>query len=102
MTHTDEDCELDLDAVCAAQWADPEIFPAAEFARAEMFYRQRRQHDEVLLAVRTKATSLVRAWTGRQAQDVGSFGLRLNAGMGALARLRVWSLPSPWTAWTSI
>jgi hypothetical protein len=54
------------------------MFPTAEFARAEMFYRQRRQHDEVLLAVRAKATSLVREWTGRQARDVGSFGLRLN------------------------
>lgn len=78
MTRIDVDSELDLNALCAARWADPEVFPAAEFARAETFYRQRRQHDGVLLAVRAKATSLVRKWTGRQARDVGSFGLRLN------------------------
>lgn len=78
MTYTVVDSELDLGAVCAAQWADPETFPTAEFARAEMFYRERRQHDEVLLPVRAKAMSLIREWTGREPQDVGSFGLRLN------------------------
>jgi hypothetical protein len=78
MTHEDVDSELDLDTLCAARWADPEAFPAAEFARAEMFYRQRRGHDEALLAVRARAASLIREWTGRDARDVGSFGLRLN------------------------
>jgi len=69
---------VDLGAVCAARWADPEVFTAAEWTRAERFYRQRRQHDEALLAVRDKAMSLIREWTGRESRDVGSFGLRLN------------------------
>lgn len=54
------------------------MFPAAEFARAEAFYRQRRRYDEVLRGVRAKAMSLIREWTGREPRDVGSFGLRLN------------------------
>jgi hypothetical protein len=54
------------------------VFPAAEFARAEAFWRARRAQDDELLAVRAKAADLVRDWTGRQSQDVGSFGLRLN------------------------
>ena len=54
------------------------MFSAAEWARAEWFYRQRRQYDEALLAVRAKAASLIREWTGRESRDVGSFGLRLN------------------------
>lgn len=78
MTHTNVDSTLDLDAVCATQWADPKTFPAAEFARAELLYQQRRQHDEALLAVRANAMSLVQEWTGRESRDVGSFGLRLN------------------------
>jgi hypothetical protein len=54
------------------------VFVAAEWVRAERFYRQRRRQDEALLAVRDKAMSLVREWTGRASRDVGSFGLRLN------------------------
>lgn len=70
--------ELDLDAIFAARWADPAVFPDSEFARAEAFYRQRRERDEALRAVRAKAASLIREWTAREPRDVGSFGLRLN------------------------
>lgn len=70
--------ELDLDAILAARWADPAVFPAEEFARGEAFYRERREQDDALLAVRAKAASLIREWTGRDSRDVGSFGLRLN------------------------
>ncbi|MGH3720867.1 MAG: hypothetical protein ACRDRI_18870 [Pseudonocardiaceae bacterium] len=69
---------LDLDAILAAQWADPAVFPAVEFVRASEFYRQRRDRDGELFAVRGKAVSLIREWTGRDSRDVGSFGLRLN------------------------
>jgi hypothetical protein len=75
---TELDLDLDLDAILAARWADPHVFPAAEFARAEAFWRARRAQDDELLAVRAKAADLVRDWTGRQSRDVGSFGLRLN------------------------
>ncbi len=78
MTHEDVESELDLDAVFSARWADPEAFPAAEFARAEAFYRERRQADEELLTIRARAASMIREWTGRNSRDVGSFGLRLN------------------------
>ncbi len=54
------------------------MFPAAEFARAEAFWRARRAQDDELLAVRAKAADLVGEWTERQSRDVGSFGLRLN------------------------
>lgn len=70
--------ELDLDAILAARWADPAVFPAGEFVRAEAFYRERREQDDALLGVRAKAASLIREWTGRDSRDVGSFGLRLN------------------------
>ena len=70
--------ELDLDVILTARWADPAVFPAGEFARAEAFYRERREQDDALLAVRAKAASLIREWTGRDSRDVGSFGLRLN------------------------
>jgi len=72
--HTD----LDLDAVMASGWADPSGFPAAEFARAEAFWLDRRRHDDRLLAVRAEASRLVTEWTGRVPRDVGSFGTRLN------------------------
>lgn len=78
MTDSGVESELDLDAVFAARWADPDLFPAAELARAEEFYQQRRQYDTALLAVRQKAAALIRTWTGHDARDVGSFGLRLN------------------------
>lgn len=78
MTHEGVDSELDLDAIFVARWADPEAFPAAEFARAEAFYRERRQADAELLTIRAKAASMIREWTGRDSRDVGSFGLRLN------------------------
>jgi len=70
--------ELDLDAILAARWADPQVFPAAEFARAEAFWRARRTQDDKLVAVWAKATDLIRSWTGHRSRDVGSFGLRLN------------------------
>jgi len=54
------------------------VFAAAEWARAERFYQQRRRQDEALVAVRDRAMLLVREWTGRASRDVGSFGLRLN------------------------
>lgn len=76
---TDADrTELDLDAVLAAGWADPGVFPAAEFDRATEFWMARRAEDERLFATRAKAADLIRGWTGRESQDVGSFGLRLN------------------------
>jgi hypothetical protein len=70
--------ELDLAAILAARWADPAVFPASELVRASEFYRARRDRDRELLAVREKAASLIREWTGRDSRDVGSFGLRLN------------------------
>ncbi|MGH3913005.1 MAG: hypothetical protein ACRDTC_06300 [Pseudonocardiaceae bacterium] len=78
MIDSDVESELDLDAVFAARWADPDMFPVAEFTRAEQFYQQRRCHDAILLAVREKAAALIRTWTGHDSRDVGSFGLRLN------------------------
>jgi hypothetical protein len=69
---------LDLDAILAARWADPAVFSAGEFARAEVFYRERREQNDALLAVWAEAASLIREWTGRDSRDVGSFGLRLN------------------------
>jgi hypothetical protein len=78
MTIESDDTKLDLNAILAARWADPHVFPAAEFARAEAFWRARRARDEELLAVRAKAADLIRNWTGCQSRDVGSFGLRLN------------------------
>jgi hypothetical protein len=78
MAQGDGEPELDLDAIFTARWADPVAFPAGEFARAETFYRERRDRDDALLAVRAKAALLIRGWTGREPRDVGSFGLRLN------------------------
>jgi hypothetical protein len=78
MTVRDVDSELDLDVIFAAKWADPDLFPVAELARAEQFFQERRRHDAHLLAVRDKASNLVRTWTGCVSRDVGSFGLRLN------------------------
>lgn len=78
MTIESDDTKLDLDEILAARWADPHVFPAAEFARAEAFWRARRARDKELLAVRAKAVDLIRGWTGCQSRDVGSFGLRLN------------------------
>src|SRR3712207_649710 len=78
MTIESNGTELDLDAILAARWVDPQVLPAAEFARAEAFWRARRAQDEELVAVRAKAANLIRGWTGCQSRDVGSFGLRLN------------------------
>ena len=78
MTIEGNSTQLDLDAILAARWADPQVFPAAEFARAEEFWQARRAQDDELVAVRAKATDLIRSWTGCQSRDVGSFGLRLN------------------------
>jgi hypothetical protein len=69
---------LDLDRLLAAGWADPATFPPEEFARAQMFWLERRRHDGVLASVRAEASDLVREWTGRQPRDVGSFGTRVN------------------------
>jgi hypothetical protein len=69
---------LDLDAILAARWADPTAFPAAEFARAEKFWRARRIHDDHLSELRSHAAEMIREWTGRPSRDVGSFGLKLN------------------------
>lgn len=78
MTDENVESELDLDAILAARWADPAVFPAGEFVRAKAFYRELREQDDALLAVRAKAASLIREWTGRNSRGVGSFGLRLN------------------------
>lgn len=78
MTIEDNITQLDLDAIMAAQWADPQVFPLVEFVRAEAFWRARRAQDDKLVAVRAKAADLIRSWTERQSRDVGSFGLRLN------------------------
>ncbi|KZM72229.1 hypothetical protein [Nocardia terpenica] len=69
---------FDLDAIVASGWAEPNDFPAAEWARAQAFWQARRAHDARLLATRTKASDLIREWTGREPRDVGSFGLRCN------------------------
>jgi hypothetical protein len=69
---------LDLEPILAVRWADPAVFPAGELAKAQAFYRERRLKDDALLAIRAKAASLIREWTGRDSRDVGSFGLRLN------------------------
>ena len=37
MTIEGNGSDLDLDAMLAARWADPQVFPATEFARAEVF-----------------------------------------------------------------
>lgn len=50
----------------------------SEFLRASEFYRQRRDRDGELLAVRARAALLIQKWTGQDSRDVGSFGLRLN------------------------
>jgi hypothetical protein len=78
MADRDVGSGLDLSAILAARWADPAVFPVSEFLRASEFYRQRRDRDGELLAVRAKAASLIQEWTGRDSRDVGSFGLRLN------------------------
>jgi hypothetical protein len=78
MTTGDGNTALDLDVMLAARWADPEPFPAAEFARAEAFWREQRKRDEELLVVRARAAGLIRDWTGYESRDVGSFGLLLN------------------------
>lgn len=78
MMNSDPGTALDLDAILAARWADPHVFPAPEFARADAFWRAQRARDEELLVVQAKAADLVGDWTGRQPRDVGSFGLRLN------------------------
>ncbi|GGM57195.1 hypothetical protein GCM10012275_30380 [Longimycelium tulufanense] len=69
---------LDLDAVLAAGWADPEHFSREEFARAEQFWLASRAEDTRLGAVRAEAARLIRSWTGRQPRDVGSFGIQTN------------------------
>lgn len=76
-TH-DHVAELDVDAILAARWADPQVFPPAVFSRAEEFWHQRRSHDDRLLAIRARAAELIREWTGHDSRDVGSFGLQLN------------------------
>ncbi|WP_431929946.1 hypothetical protein [Nonomuraea jabiensis] len=73
-----EPTALDLDAIIAAQWAEPARFPEREYARAEAFWLERRRQDKRLLAIRTRAAELVESWTGRVPRDVGSFGIQLN------------------------
>ncbi|GAA0818218.1 hypothetical protein ACFQVD_12735 [Streptosporangium amethystogenes subsp. fukuiense] len=69
---------LDLDVFLAAKWANPESFPAGEFARAEAFWQARRAEDPRLLRIRAEAARLVESWTGHTPRDVGSFGIQLN------------------------
>ncbi|ACU37537.1 hypothetical protein [Actinosynnema mirum] len=78
MTNPSVSTALDLDAITATRWADPDAFPEAEFAKAEAFWLARREHDARLGEVFDRATALVREWTGCEPRDVGSFGLRLN------------------------
>ncbi|WP_370132480.1 hypothetical protein [Streptacidiphilus sp. EB103A] len=69
---------LDLDAITAKRWAEPEDFSPAEFSRAQEFYASMRVHDERLHRVRAHAGDLIRQWTGFEPRDVGSFGIGLN------------------------
>ncbi|RCG19055.1 hypothetical protein DQ384_38665 [Sphaerisporangium album] len=69
---------LDLDAILAARWADPEQFPADEWIRAERFWHARRADDERLFEIRAQAAGLLASWSGREARDVGSFGIQVN------------------------
>ncbi|MEE4543683.1 hypothetical protein V2S66_17105 [Streptomyces sp. V4-01] len=69
---------LDLHAITAKGWADPDGFPAEEFQRATAFYESMRAHDPGLLKIRAEASALIQQWTGRTPRDVGSFGTRLN------------------------
>jgi hypothetical protein len=69
---------VDLDAILAKGWADPDDLTPAEFAAAEAFWRARRAHDDQLQATFDAASALVRRWTGCTPLDVGSFGTRLN------------------------
>jgi hypothetical protein len=69
---------LNLDAITAKGWADPDDFSPEEFARATAFYESMRAHDPGLLKVRDEASGLIQQWTGRTPRDVGSFGTRLN------------------------
>jgi hypothetical protein len=69
---------LDLDAVIASGWADPDGFPPGEYSRAAALYASLRRHDDRLLAVREAVAGEIQAWTGQAPRDVGSFGLRLN------------------------
>jgi hypothetical protein len=69
---------VDLEAILAAGWADPDEFTAEEFTAAERFWLDRRTDDERLLAARTHASHLITSWTGRTPRDVGSFGTKVN------------------------
>ena len=69
---------LDLDAVIASGWADPDSIPPGEYAMAAALYASMRQQDQRLLAIREAVATEIEAWTGQVARDVGSFGLRLN------------------------
>lgn len=69
---------MDLDAVVAVGWAEPAQFSEAEFARASEFWFGRRREDARLAAVQSRASELVRSWTGRIPRDVGSFGIQTN------------------------
>jgi len=69
---------LDLDAILVARWADPSLFTAEEFDRAERFWQARRAQDDRLLAVRARAAQQITAWTGRVPRDVGSLGIQTN------------------------
>ncbi|MGH3819912.1 MAG: hypothetical protein ACRDRE_19620 [Pseudonocardiaceae bacterium] len=62
------------------RWADPAVFSAGEFARAESFYCERREQDDALLAIRARAASLIREWTGRDSRDYDAVGVRLHGG----------------------
>ncbi|MET8542570.1 hypothetical protein ABZW03_18220 [Kitasatospora sp. NPDC004799] len=73
-THT----HLDLNAITAAGWATRDDFTADEYAQAEAFYASMRAHDDRLLALRARASEMIREWTGREPRDVGSLGTRLN------------------------
>lgn len=69
---------LDLDAITAKGWADPDDFSPEQFQRATAFYEAMRAHDPGLFKVRAEASGLIQQWTGRTPRDVGSFGTRLN------------------------
>ncbi|MFD8560646.1 hypothetical protein ACFV1N_25515 [Streptosporangium canum] len=69
---------LDLDEFLAARWADPQVFTAQEFARAERFWQERRAQDGLLLKVRAAAARQITSWTGCTPRDVGSLGIQTN------------------------
>jgi hypothetical protein len=69
---------LDLDAIVTAGWLEPDQVPRDEFAAAQRFWHQRRRSDATLAASAEAAASVIRAWTGRTAHELGPYAVRLH------------------------